>query len=378
MGAEPSARTRRATVGITAVAVVAVLALGAWLALVTIWPRLGSSFDEQLPGGRADHLVVERLRGVFGERWELQMHVGYYGEEGPRWRVPLTALPEDVTLAPELAVLRTPSGDEGRARLEAYAYDDGALLWAEDACGEVTRPWLDEAEGLLLEACSAPARLRAIELGSGRARWEIVDAVLERQPPSAWSVRAAQGPIEVVLADAALRIDPRDGAVIHLEPDGAISIARCGELVTSQSSDGRLHIGTAASTPLEIGRAPRGRVSCASDARGGAIVGWVGLEGPGIAPATRGEALPDGVVPAGVEGAVLAVRGIGGSEARRTWAFATRGDGPRSLSLGPPCRAELFDPWSTTVFGMDEPRPAPPRLSFDCETGESAIDRRPW
>ena len=137
MTEEPSAPPRRAMAGIAATLVVAVLALGGRLALVTLWPRLGSSFDGQVPGHGQEHLVVQRLRGVLGERWELQMRVGYDGE-GPRWAVSLPAEPDQVVLADDLAVLRA-SSDRGPRR-EAYSYADGALLWTQDACVGPTTP----------------------------------------------------------------------------------------------------------------------------------------------------------------------------------------------------------------------------------------------
>ena len=337
------------------------------MALVTLWPRLGSSFDGQVPGHGQEHLVVQRLRGVLGERWELQMRVGYYGETDPRWTLHLPAEPDQVVLADDLAVLRA-SSDRGLRR-EARAYADGALLWTQDACVGPTTPWLDQSDGLLVEPCSGPVRLRALELASGRVRWESVDAALERWPSSAWAVRAQRGTIEVVVADAVLTIDPADGHVTHLEAESAISVARCGALVASQSSDGRLWLAPDGGAQLEIGRAPAGHVSCATMAPDGALVGWLRVEGHPIAPVARGESLADGIVPAGVEGAVLAVRGIGGAAAHRTWAFTTRGDGPRGVFDRHPCWAALFDPYA----GSSVPW-IPPHLSFDCETGEPAVD----
>jgi hypothetical protein len=105
-------------------------------------------------------------------------------------------------------------------------------------------------------------------------------------------------------------------------------------------------------------------------------VGWSGTDE--AASAERGASLTDGVVPAGVAGAVFAVRGLGGPDARRTWSFATLGDGPRAVRLGPPCRAEMHDPWASRGEEMGEPPPPPPRISFDCETGAPAVDNRPW
>lgn len=378
MTGAPSARSRGGIAVITAVAAAAVLALGGWLGLVVLSPRLGSSFDEQVPGDRADHIVVERLRGLLGERWELQMQVGYDGEP-PRWRVPMPhGVGPDVLLASELVVVRLSEGAPDTARLEAYAYDDGERLWSvPDEDGGLVRPWLAEAEGLLLEACSGPTRLRAIELATGRVRWELGEALLAGHPVGGWSVRPQPASLEIVLADAVLAIDAEDGDVTHLEPSGSSSVARCHDLVASQGSDGRLWLSTPGIAPLEIGRAPRGRVSCTSNGRGGALVAWNGVDGAGDPSPERGEPLDDGVVPPAVEGAVLAVRGLGGPDAARSWAFATRGDGPRTVSLGPPCRATFYDPWASND-DTGEPPPPPPRLSFDCETGAPAIDDRPW
>ena len=287
-----------------------------------------------------------------------------------------------VVVTDAIGILRTPIDPEGsEPRLEAYAYDDGALAWSLSDEHAVGRPWLAEAQGLLLEALSDPPRLRGIELATGRVRWEVTDAALTRAPADGWHVRAQGSTVSVVLADALLLIGVVDGAARHAEPDGSVSVAVCGGSVASLSRAGVLRLASIEGRDtFDVGRAPPGRVSCAVERSGRGLVGWVREAGADGSAPERGDAIDDGVVPPSAVGAVFGVLGVGSDGARRTWAFTTRGDGPRSVLFraAPVCRAIFRDPYASVVYDDSEPAPPPPRVSFDCDSGVVVDDRSRW
>ena len=377
MGTEPSPHKQLA---ILSIALGGVLALGAWVGLVVFFPRLGSRYDEQIPGRRDDHLVIEEIRGVFGSRLELQLQHEYEQPPVVRWRAPLSRAALEVVLAPSIAILRMPSDpDDPSPRLEAYDYDTGVRRWQVADDGG-TRSWLAEEAGLLVEAWSAPTRVRALELATGRVRWDVHDEAFVRASASAWTVRRTPHELQVITADAFLAIALEDGTIRHATPTQARSVAACGSLVASLSLDGSLRIDSiAGGASVEVGRAPSGRVSCAVGTAGRALIGWTrGDDGRPQRPG-RGVPLDDGVVPAIAPGAVFGVRGAGSVEAQRSFAFTTTEEGPLDVSFERVCIA-TFDghdpPLPDGVMG--EPPEPPPEIAFDCETGAVAEAPSRW